>query len=118
MTSFLTLIKYLQHKEDKPVQFFYWLIFLVAIGIAILAVQNSNAPLVMIKFLIWRFETSLIYTIPGSMGIGILMTLFLWVPRAIKGSIRMKESKKRIENVKAVLHGSTEPTQEESKPHN
>jgi len=98
------------------VQFFYWLIFLVAFGIAIFAVQNSNAPLVMIKFLIWRFETSLIYTILGSIGIGILLILFLWVPRAIRASIRMKELKKRIENVEAVLHGSTKPIQEESKP--
>jgi uncharacterized integral membrane protein len=72
-------------------------IFLIAIGIAILAVQNSNAPLVVIKFLIWRLETCLIYTILGSMGIWILMTLFLWVRRAIKGSIRMKESKSKVE---------------------
>lgn len=48
-------------------QFFYWLIFLIAIGIAIFAVQNSNAPLILIKFLLWRFETSLIYTILGAL---------------------------------------------------
>ncbi len=97
-------------------QFFYWLIFLVAIGIAILAVQNSNAPLVMIKFLIWRFETSLAYTILGSIGAGILVTLFLWVPMAIKASIRMKELKKQIENVETVSNGSTKPIQQENKP--
>jgi len=97
------------------VQFFYWLIFLVAIGITILAVQNSNAPLVMIKFLIWRFETSLIYTILGSVGAGILVTLFLWVPRAIKSSIRLRELKKRLENAETGLHGSVKTVQEESK---
>ena len=97
-------------------QFFYWLIFLVAISMAILGVQNSNAPLVMIKFLIWRFETSLIYTILGSICIGILVTLFLWVPRAIKVSIRMKELKKRVENAETALRGSTKPTQQEDGP--
>ena len=97
-------------------QFFYWLIFLVAIGIAILAVQNSNAPLIMIKFLIWRFETSLVYTILGSVGAGILLTLFLWVPRAIRSSIRLRELKKRVENAESALHGSTKPVQQESEP--
>jgi uncharacterized integral membrane protein len=98
------------------VQFFYWLIFLVAIGTAILAVQNSNAPLVMIKFLIWRFETSLTYTILGAIGLGILVTLFLWVPRAIKSSIRLRALKKQVENAETALHGSTKPTQQENDP--
>jgi len=106
----------LTHREDKAVQFFYWLIFLVAIGIAMLAVQNSNAPLVMIKILIWRFETSLTYTILGSIGAGILVTLFLWVPRAIKSSIRLGELKKRVENAETALHGSTKATQQENEP--
>jgi uncharacterized integral membrane protein len=99
MTSFQILIKSRPYKEDEAVQFFYWLIFLVAFAMAILAVQNSNAPLVMIKFLVWRFETSLIYTVLGSAATGILVTLFLWVPRAIKSSIRLRELKKRLENV-------------------
>jgi len=97
-------------------QFFYWLIFLVAISIAILAVQNSSVPLVMIKFLIWRFETSLIYTILGSIGVGILMTLFFWIPRAIKASIRSKELRKQIEKLETVLHGPVTPGQERNNP--
>ena len=97
-------------------QFFYWLIFLVAFGIAILAVQNSNAPLVTIKFLTWRFEISLTHTILGSIGTGILVTLFLWVPRAIKSSIRFRALKKQVENAETALHGSTKPTQQENKP--
>ena len=96
-------------------QFFYWLIFLMAIGIAIFAVQNSNIPLITIKFLIWRFETSLIYTILGSIGIGILMTLFFWIPRAVKTSIRSKELKKKIENLETVLHRPPDLGQEENK---
>jgi uncharacterized integral membrane protein len=54
-------------------QVLIWLIFLIALGIAIFAVQNSNAPLVIIKFLFWKFETSLVYTILGSVGLGILL---------------------------------------------
>jgi uncharacterized integral membrane protein len=63
----------------------------MAVGIAIFAVQNSNGPLVMIKFILWRFETFLIYTLLGSIGEGILITLFFWIPRAIKPSIRSRE---------------------------
>lgn len=96
-------------------QFFYWLMFLVAIGIAIFAVQNSNIPLITIKFLIWQFETSLIYTILGSIGIGILMTLFLWIPKAIKKSIQSKELKRKVENLEAVLHRPTPSGQEGNK---
>ena len=85
-------------------QSFYWLIFLMAIGIAIFAVQNSNAPLVMIKFLLWKFETSLIYTLLGSIGVGILITLFFWIPRAIKTSIRSRELKREVKNLETVLY--------------
>lgn len=85
-------------------EFFYWLIFLVAIGIAILAVQNSNAPLVMIKFLVWRFETSLIYTFFGAVGMGILITLFFWVPTAIKTSIRIKKLKRELKDLETMSH--------------
>jgi len=85
-------------------QIFYWIMLLIAIGIAIFAVQNSNIPLITIKFLIWRFETSLIYTILGSIGVGILISFFFWIPRAIKSSIRSKELKKQIENLETVLY--------------
>lgn len=96
-------------------QIFYWIMLLIVIGIAIFAVQNSNIPLITIKFLIWQFETSLIYTILGSIGIGILMTLFFWIPRAVKTSIRSKELKKKIENLESVLHGPTPSGQERDK---
>jgi len=86
-------------------QIFYWIIFLMAIGMAIFAVQNSNVPLITIKFLFWQFETSLIYTILGSMGIGGLIALFFCVPRMIRSSFRSKELKKQIENLETALHG-------------
>jgi putative membrane protein len=72
-------------------QIFLWVAFLIAIGIAIFAVQNSDAPIVAIKFLLWKFETSLVYTILGSIGLGILLTLLFWIPRAIRSSFRTKK---------------------------
>lgn len=72
-------------------QVIFWIIFLIVVGIAIFAVQNSNAPLVTIKFLIWKFETSLVYTILGSIGLGILITLLCWIPRVIRASLRKKK---------------------------
>jgi putative membrane protein len=69
-------------------QVFYWLVLFTIAGVAIFAIQNSAPPLVTVKFFLWKFETSLIYLILGSIGAGILVTLFLWVPRAIKISTR------------------------------
>jgi uncharacterized integral membrane protein len=77
----------------------------MAIGIAIFAIQNSSVPLIAVKFLVWKFETSLIYALLGSTGVGILMILFLWIPRAIRSSIRSRVSKKKIENLEKMLYG-------------
>ncbi len=73
-------------------QFFYWLMFLIVVAVAIFAIQNSAAPLITIKFLIWRFETSLVYTILGSIGLGILFMLLFWIPRAVRASFKRKKS--------------------------
>jgi uncharacterized integral membrane protein len=81
-------------------QFFLLLVFLVLIGVAIFAIQNSNAPSVVMKFLFWNFETSLIYTILVSVGLGMLTILFLWIPRSIKAYFREKKLRKEIEILK------------------
>jgi len=73
---------------------FLWIAFLILIAVAIFAVQNSSAQLVTIKFLIWRFETSLVYTILGSIVLGIFLTLLFWIQRAVGTSIRKKEPNK------------------------
>ncbi len=78
-------------------QFFYWLVFLVAIALAVFAVQNSTAPSVTMKFVFWQFETSLIYTILGSIGSGMLFILLLWIPGAIRASLRARNLRKEIE---------------------
>ena len=96
----------------SAMQFFYWLVLLIAIGIAIFVVQNSYAPLVMMKFLIWRFETSLIYNLLGSVGVRILITLFFCIPRAIRSSIQMRELKRQIENLETVLYKPADLAQE------
>ncbi len=67
---------------------FFWIAFAVIIVIAIFAVQNSGAAPVLIKFLFWKFETSLVYTILGSIGAGILLTLLLWIPREVRATFR------------------------------
>jgi len=77
-------------------QAFFGIGFFLVIVVAIFAVQNSNAPPVMIKFLIWKFETSLVYTIFGAIVLGILLTLSFWIGKAIRASIRKKELPKGI----------------------
>jgi uncharacterized integral membrane protein len=77
-------------------QVFLWVAFLMVVGVAIFAIQNSDAPPVIIKLLIWSFETSLVYTILGSIGLGIVLTLLFWVPRAIRASFRKRNLQKEI----------------------
>lgn len=77
-------------------QVFYWLIFLLVIGIAIFAVQNSSAPPVMIKFLLWKFETSLVYSILGSIVFGMILTFLIWVQRALRASVRSKRADQKV----------------------
>jgi putative membrane protein len=84
--------------------FSYGLAILVVIGMAIFAIQNSGATPVQINFLVWGFETSLIYTILGSMGLGILITIFFWIPRAIRSSLRSKELRRQLENLETALY--------------
>lgn len=72
-------------------QVFYWVILLLVIGLAIFAIQNSDAKPVVIKFFFWEYETSLIYTILGSIGLGILMILFVWIPKTIRSTFRREK---------------------------
>ena len=77
-------------------QFFYWIVLLIAIGITVFAIQNSNAPLVTIKFIFWELQTSLIYTILSSIVLGILITLLFWIPRAIRSSFEWQKAPKEV----------------------
>jgi uncharacterized integral membrane protein len=79
-------------RGGETVKIFLWIAFLIVIAVAIFAVQNSNAPIITIKFLFWEFETSLVYIILGSIGLGILFTLLFWIPKALRASFRSKKS--------------------------
>jgi uncharacterized integral membrane protein len=83
-----------RRKEAKTMKVFLWIAFLILVAVAIFAVQNSSAPPVTIKFLIWKFETSLVYTILGSIVLGIFLALLFWIQRAIGTSLRKKELNK------------------------
>jgi len=78
-------------------QFFFWLVFLIALTAAILVAQNLNAPVVVIKFLLWKFEISLADIMLGSLGCGMLIVVLLWFPRGIKNLFRVRNLRKRIE---------------------
>ena len=75
---------------------FLWIAFLILVAVAIFAVQNSSASLVTIKFLIWKFETYLVYAILGSIGLGILIMLLFWIPRVLRASFRSKMPDQKI----------------------
>jgi putative membrane protein len=91
-------------------RFFSLLTVLVIMALAIFAVQNSTASTVVLKFLIWQFETSLVYAILGAIGSGMVIILLLWIPSTIKGSFRVKKLKKEIEALKAELDHQKEAT--------
>ncbi len=76
-------------------QVFFWFAFIIIVGVAIFAVQNSSAAVVVIKFFFWRFETSLIYTILGSICLGILLTLLIWIPTTVRASFRRRKAASR-----------------------
>jgi uncharacterized integral membrane protein len=78
-------------------RFFGWLAFLVAVVVAIFAIQNSALPLVTMKLLVWQLETSPVYAMLGSLVVGVLITVLVWIPFAIKGSIRRRDLRKEIE---------------------
>ena len=82
-------------------QFFFWIAFLLLMGIAVFSVQNSNAPLIVMNFFFWRFETSLVYTLLGSFSLGIFVTLLFWIPSTLRASIRAKRLKREMENLQA-----------------
>ena len=96
-------------------QIFFIIAFVLAIGIAIFAIQNSDAPMVVMRFLIWKYETSLVYTLPGAIGLGSLLTILCWIPRAIKTSLHMRRLKRQIDQLTITQSPAPAPIQEESK---
>jgi uncharacterized integral membrane protein len=75
----------------------FWIVLLIAVGVAFFTVQNSTASPITMKFLFWKFETSLTYTILTSVGAGMLIIFLLWIPNYIRTAFRLKNLKKKIE---------------------
>jgi len=96
-------------------QIFFIIAFVLAIGIAIFAIQNSDADMVVMRFLTWEYKTSLVYTLLGGIGLGILLTILCWIPRAIKASLHMRRLKRQISQLTVTQAPSPPPVQEESK---
>jgi len=78
-------------------QFFFGLALLVLVGVVIFAVQNSTAPAIDIKFLVWHIRTSLIYTIFGAIISGMIIVFLLWIPSAFRASSQKRGLRKEIE---------------------
>ena len=96
-------------------QIFFIIAFVLAIGIAIFAIQNSDADMVVMRFLTWEYKTSLVYTLLGGIGLGILLTILCWIPRAIKASLHMRRLKRQISQLTVTQAPSPPPVQEEKK---
>ena len=78
-------------------KFFFVLAFLVLVGVVIFTVQNSTAPAIDIKFLVWHIQTSLVYTILGTLVSGMIIVFFLWIPSAFRTSSQKRGLSKEIE---------------------
>jgi uncharacterized integral membrane protein len=76
---------------------FFGLAFLVLVGIAMFAIQNSTAPSVDLKFVVWNFRTSLVYTILGTFASGMVVVFLLWIPSALRASFQKRSLRKEIE---------------------
>jgi uncharacterized integral membrane protein len=85
--------------EEKNMSVFLWIAFFLLVGVAFFAVQNSDAAPVVMKFLFWRFETSLVYTVLGALCLGILLTLLIWIPRGVRTSLRTKRLRREIDSL-------------------
>jgi hypothetical protein len=49
------------------------------------------------KFLIWEWQTSLLYVMLASLVVGMLIMLLMWVPFAYRSIFQRKDLKKEIE---------------------
>lgn len=76
-----------------------------ALGAATLLFALQNPEVVSLTFLGWQFESSLALLVLISVGIGILISIFAFIPSAIARSFRIMglkdENKKLAESVEA-----------------
>jgi uncharacterized integral membrane protein len=96
-------------------KFFFGLAFLVLLGAAIFAVQNSTAPAIDIKFLVWHIQTSLVYTILGTLVSGMIVVFLLWIPSAFRSSSQKRGLRKEVEIVGKTRKRDLEECEQRSK---
>ena len=77
----------------------------VAIVVAILAVVFAlqNAVPITVSFLTWRFESSLALVLLITLALGIIMSLLVSVPSAIKKMKLISSQKKKIQELESSL---------------
>jgi uncharacterized integral membrane protein len=82
------------------IQFFFSLAFLLLLGVLVFAFQNSRAPVVDIRFFIWKIRTSPALPVLASLASGMISILLLWIPLAFRSSLQKKNLKREIEDLK------------------
>ena len=94
-------------------QFYVIVALLVAILVAIFAVQNAQE--VNIRFLVWTFQSSVVVVILISLGMGALLAALISLPQTLKARRRFRESERRLERLAGhvdVSEGSEVPREE------
>jgi uncharacterized integral membrane protein len=94
-------------------QFYVIVALLLAILVAIFAVQNAQE--VNIRFLLWTFQSSLVVVILISLGMGALLAALISLPQTLKARRRFRESERRLERLAGhvdVSEGSEVPREE------
>jgi len=87
------------------------LLFLItALIIAILAVVFAlqNADIILVTFLIWKFEGSLALILLLTFATGVIVSLLILLPRIIKRSLIALNQKKRIKELEIKLEEKRE----------
>ncbi len=94
-------------------QFYVIVALLVAILVAIFAVQNAQE--VNVRFLVWTFQSSVVVVILISLGVGALLAALISLPQTLKARRRFRESERRLERLGGhvdVSEGSEVPREE------
>lgn len=85
--------------------------FLLAIGVAVFAIQNSTP--VQVRLFLWQFQSTLVQIILSSAAIGAVVAFLLGLPRSIRRGLRLREQERYIRELKGRLQAYTK---EEARP--
>jgi len=94
-------------------QFYLILTLVLAILVAVFAVQNAQE--VNIRFLVWTFQSSVVVVILISLGVGALLAALMSLPQILRARRRLRESEGRLERLAGhieVSEGSEVPREE------